>query len=124
MFFIDPDQLDRLLRFYCGLGLACRNTTAFVDEAKILAAHARHTPANLSDRALKRRRTFPSKAAALRSYATRQAFKSFHAPALSAYVIHGFREMPGTPRITLIAFLPVSFTSALNQARAGCSCKF
>jgi hypothetical protein len=74
----------------------CRKRTPFVDEGKILAAHAAHTPGVLSDRALRRRQTFPSKAAALKSYTSKPTFRSFHPAALSAYVEHGFRELPST----------------------------
>ncbi len=53
------------------------------------------TSEDLATRALKRRRTFPSKAAVLASYGSRLPFKSFDSNVLRQYITHGFRELSG-----------------------------
>jgi pimeloyl-ACP methyl ester carboxylesterase len=49
---------------------------------------------HLADSALRRRAEFDSKAAALQRYASRPPLSVFRADALSAYVEHGFVELP------------------------------
>ncbi|BDA49390.1 Uncharacterized hydrolase SAV2581 at N-terminal half [Coccomyxa sp. Obi] len=72
---------------------ADEQTNAFVDLAKIRTAHAAFSPDFLAVRALKRRRRFASKAAALQSFASKPPFQDFQSSALSAYIEHGLREL-------------------------------
>ena len=50
----------------------------------------------LAQQAAKRRRIFPTKMAALRSYASRPPFSSFNVESLALYVDHGFEQLLGT----------------------------
>jgi pimeloyl-ACP methyl ester carboxylesterase len=65
-----------------------------------LAAHADAAESPLVQGALRRRATFPSKAAALEAYVGRGAFKTWRREQLADYVEDGFRET-ATGEVTL-----------------------
>lgn len=50
----------------------------------------------LARQAAKRRRSFPTKRAALESFASRPPFKAFNTESLTLYVEHGFQNLAGT----------------------------
>lgn len=51
--------------------------------------------------ALRRRRRFASREAALASFAGKPPFSSFQPDALRAYVFHGLRDAPGPPAFVI-----------------------
>lgn len=51
--------------------------------------------------ALRRRRRFASREAALASFAGKPPFSSFQPDVLRAYVFHGLRDAPGPPAIVI-----------------------
>lgn len=56
-------------------------------------------PELLAGAAQRRRAVFPSKGAALASYAPRPPFNALHAESLALYVEHGFVTLPGIVRV-------------------------
>ena len=75
--------------------LAFRHTNAMVDSGWIRAARSANPPGLLQKMAARRRRRFASKQAAQQAFAGRPTFRAFSNDALTAYVEHGFRELPG-----------------------------
>ena len=83
--------------------MAFRHTNAMVDGDWIRAARSAHAPGLLEMMAAKRRRTFASKQAAQQAFAKRPTFSAFSTDALTAYVEHGFRELPGVERFATLS---------------------
>ena len=95
MLFLDVRQVI-LISLACLAVIACRHTNAMVDGSWIRSARLAHPPGLLPAMAAKRRRNFASKQAAQQALARKATFSTFSQDALSAYVDHGFRELPGT----------------------------
>ena len=75
--------------------LARRHTNPMVDEKWIRSERLANPPGLLPRMAAKRRRSFASKEAAKQAFARKPMFSTFSTDALTSYVEHGFRELPG-----------------------------